>query len=1818
MPTRQLQLNRCRPRGVILVVVVACLALFLGIGIAFVFYANQQADSMRLLREAAHGGRAADVNQYSRGMTDEAPPSAVDLFNLALGQLIYGVPDDETGYYSVMRGHELARGIYGKNVFAIASAVPTTLQPLRGGPALVYAVITTAQPNGLSPGDAIRVSGIAPAPYNGPFVVSPAGPNDPAPPPTPTTFYCQNPAISAGAATSFGVVQKTSNAPFDGFGRVHYTYASNDPAAIADPALVGQDSHKIVNYVPAVPGSIRDPELEIPGVYIAKNAPYTYPDENNMFLAAVRPFDARVLIPSFHRPWLSEMNGLADTTFGNRYRSLRAQFQPNTTIPIQNFMGGTTPDGSWGDVENLPGKGGMLQYDSIWIDLDAPVHTWRGQYYKPLFAFLICDFDSRININTAGNIKGAGGAHAANMGIGPWEVDPTYVLNSPYQLGAKPVNWPTNQVVGQLLRENATLSRFGPGGGQPAMIYCLDDTASPNAVPPLPIAPGGFGALAPFYGSIDLDGSTMTTAPGAWTAADLQARAAFPLPNYYTAPVFGVPAPPTPAPAQKCAYHPRYGNGSSTIATSNPHPPGERDYHPLLYNPYFAVPNSRPAAGRPANGRCNLSFSPWEMFYLNAAANHDAVNYPLSPALGKLSLPVNSGAPPFFMLGDPSLAAPLSGNRMQFTTISNDLQRPGIRPWVWANPWGRTPLPTPATPRAPVPPLPPAHLTYAQYQYTGAANAAFPVGGPINSPTGGAPQTPPAGPPPQATDFDPAWRSNIAAGLGSIDLNRPLADYRVDPRKKFEDPGNVTDASAQRAVHDRQLLARDIFYRLLVACGINVGFHPTLQLPQPTITYTDPANDQQQTIDNPEFLAARRLAQLAVNIVDYIDNDDCMTPFNWRHPDSPPAANDEVLFGTELPRLVINEFCIRVRNDPSDLFNLPGSRQNPQATRPYRWQLWMELHNPLTPPNNAADPNLSFGGRAPLVHTTSANGQSQGPQGVYQIVVEQGQDLKLRDLDNATGAPAQNTPPKAPFTRATFDFVDAAANYLDANGDYLVQWSNGAQGGLPAKIPVPSLGMNPSFIVIGPTGVPGHINPNPPGNTPEGNTSAVPVTFEIPQMQGTLGTDVASSETEFANFRNQKTTILLQRLACPYLPRTVANNPNNGLNPFVTVDYVDGTAARSIVFDARQCKMPAAADATGKNVLGNTRSIQQFSTGKTQPYTSLGVFWQAATDNSGWKNDDSARGARDWQADANEQGFNHTFYKHNTGPAAFGWLAHLDRKLISPVELFNVSTWKPHELTQQFFTGTIAAPVKYQHLAQWNGTTPAPTAGVTPLPNAQGISVPLNTSLGSAPSPNNANDVRLYRALGLLDVRERTLGMPFGGRIPGRVNINTIWDSQVGTITSPASATFSALCAIDASINYNSQANVDAIWSYLAGAKANILPANTNTLYLPAWTPGPGLAPATWLRDQPFVSAANYTTALITPNNQNLNPPIPTTAIEQELGSGAFPQPAVTPPNPAYPTATNNREQGIQQTILGLPGLVPGAFPPSGADKQVHPYLRNELLNKLYNNTTTRSNTFAVYCTIGYFQVTNSGPYSAVNRPLLGQELGIGDGTNIRHKFYAIVDRTNLTIETPIGGVGAATARPRQGQRPVFLSYEPLNTDANGSSPDPLQNRFIDPRVPDPDTTQYLPHPPHPPNKRAVAVRVPATGACSAQDVPAVSGIYDGQHWMIKDGDTILLDTGANQEQATVEVASNAFSSGTNNHAGPGIGAKIILHLKGGFAGGQPLAHSRGCVMQLNFMYSLPGIGPAVNVLGNPGPQPDFNYKDLRYSAVVPMAVQIK
>src|SRR5262245_30105664 len=184
-------------RGIILIVVLFLLTLFAIVGLTFVVQADAEARAARAYRDAQ--------------VADQADVDPELLFSYFLGQLLYDTPDDERGVWSALRGHSLARNMFGLN----------------------YA---------LAPDGSIQIA--------------------------------------------------ANNAPFSGLGR------PKDPSPFP-----GRDDAQLINYTYfAADNFLRDPErygprpgLRPPGApdnrtpfFGGFNAPYTYPDLNSVFLAAVR------------------------------------------------------------------------------------------------------------------------------------------------------------------------------------------------------------------------------------------------------------------------------------------------------------------------------------------------------------------------------------------------------------------------------------------------------------------------------------------------------------------------------------------------------------------------------------------------------------------------------------------------------------------------------------------------------------------------------------------------------------------------------------------------------------------------------------------------------------------------------------------------------------------------------------------------------------------------------------------------------------------------------------------------------------------------------------------------------------------------------------------------------------------------------------------------------------------------------------------------------------------------------------------------------------------------------------------------------------------------------------------------------------------------------------------------------------------------------------------------------------------------------------------------------------------------------------------
>jgi len=379
--------------------------------------------------------------------------------------------------------------------------------------------------------------------------------------------------------------------------------------------------------------------------------------------------------------------------------------------------------------------------------------------------------------------------------------------------------------------------------------------------------------------------------------------------------------------------------------------------------------------------------------------------------------------------------------------------------------------------------------------------------------------------------------------------------------------------------------------------------------------------------------------------------------------------------------------------------------------------------------------------------------------------------------------------------------------------------------------------------------------------------------------------------------------VLLRRLADPTKP--YVGTPGASYNPYVTVDYMTNIP----VWDGVKQKTAS----------------QFFSLGKTQPYGGLNQGTMTAGTYLPVQGSPvtSQQATTPSKTNSNLPPLSHTFGAQNNPMPPSGqydWLVHLDRQVVSPMELLQVSGYPPYMLTQRFMLGDDTnATNQYKHRVPWFD---------------EDLTYPQQSH-------------RLYRAFEFFYTMPLATYTPpltassaVGARIPGKININDIWDLQ----------TFQALCDPQKSNNFS---DVSALFQQVLQSR----------------TPGHagGLGGGPGARYNPFVGmAAGF---IATGDTQ-------------------------------YPNGSS-----IENTLLrssGGSGQGPRLFQPTSLASS-HPYLQDQLLSKIFTNVTTRSNVFAVWVTVGFFQVLdNQTP------PTLGSEIGLPAGKPIRHRMFAIVDRSQI------------------------------------------------------------------------------------------------------------------------------------------------------------------------------------------------------------------
>jgi hypothetical protein len=1285
------------------------------------------------------------------------------------------------------------------------------------------------------------------------------------------------------------------------------------------------------------------------------DADYTYPDFNNMYLAAIRS-DGTVLVPSFHRPGYMDATDwtLVANTPGRGRRIIlrpRGGFNPGPDgipgnaddIPMEHpFFPATSPNGL--DVDNM----GLGRADSVWIDIGFPVQqTLSGRRFKPLVAFLVIDLDGKLNLNVHGNLTadkidatgvwrfpdlagdgtpdshgdiapgvGAGGvAHGGLQSAGGGAIldVPFNDLSLGQGVSVAEVNLqnPFNRLFTGLVP--TTLNNYEyrwllEGQWRPgpdATFGTADDIFVPGR-----------------WGEVNLlTTPTMPRAGATYLGAGSPQYADDTMPAYFS--LRGNLLEGLPYNAGGIFRTPGDLDGTGALAIDTL---GRRYYLPN--STQMGVPRAFGWGGPigwpaifagPQIALDTLDdateFNPYESQAVDAAfvPREMELLYRYDDVDGS-SLAQPFGAATRLSVLAPSLFDVTNANnrrrRHMLTTESWDVTRPN-------------------------------HPTIVAWE-TNSAVAANPSAG---------------------NGIFPFLNPRIAA-------NRPfiaaLPEALRAGRRLPITPQFPTSPTPPPLPSVRKYEFARALYMIMWANSVAPG--PTPPTPE----------------------QCKRIAQWAVNAVEFSDTesggDEIMMPFvydinpyfdidgngnGWDVSMDPldtttGGTERAIVWGTEAPRLVVNETF--AYEDPPGTMNF-----------------WVELYNPTPYPVELDGPN----------HT-------------YQLVI---------DDRGPPPNPVLPGPPPPPPVQGPFLAPDPREGEPQVTTNNL-DFRTPAAGSVGGTIIAPF-----QRLIVGPAGaMPAAVGGGPFG-TP--NRFVPAVAFAPPPP---------APVAPITDYR-----VYLRRLANPYQPNDAAPYPNAS-NPYITVDALDVYAhpnadmmpdpvsgvvvARSL--ERRSLNVAYRAhDPGGAAPAGPAHSI-----GDSSPADDVTPFnsTQATTD-------------------VNDDGI----------PDPWPMFVFNDRPFSSPMELLLVPAVSPQHLTTTFFfpmpAGTTDPynPVAGQinNNAIVTGSSPNLVERTQPyreLPQS-GIGAPsqqylyghllnffredtVGAAFPAVPRPG------YYRLFEYIEVPSRfngstdpspsiTAGEMSGRgrreRDPGKLNINTIWEQETfqgGLNNHPFSLDASAIWIQPATQipTFETPNAPESATSMTTGqAYANL----TSELYRRVLTsianPGgdvvgdaetpPRLFTA---NDRPFRSFAQGFNGSVPPATPNA---VPISNIQSTFFRG-LKENAATQRTPLFEDDRGRRAGAA--IPYNPPGLTPTA--PTRNDLLDYPYYRWQLMQKMSNVFTTRSNVFAVWMTVGFFEVVDENPDRLVATfglpnapPQLGPEVNSDIGQNIRHRAFFIIDRSRAT-----------------------------------------------------------------------------------------------------------------------------------------------------------------------------------------------------------------
>ena len=144
-----------------------------------------------------------------------------------------------------------------------------------------------------------------------------------------------------------------------------------------------------------------------------------------------------------------------------------------------------------------------------------------------------------------------------------------------------------------------------------------------------------------------------------------------------------------------------------------------------------------------------------------------------------------------------------------------------------------------------------------------------------------------------------------------------------------------------------------------------------------------------------------------------------------------------------------------------------------------------------------------------------------------------------------------------------------------------------------------------------------------------------------------------------------------------------------------------------------------------------------------------------------------------------------------------------------------------------------------------------------------------------------------------------------------------------------------------------------------------------------------------------------------------INRPTITQELSTGVGAGIPSSPSLVVPDRAVFLQDNYTPQLPTAPTSARHYLGAGSASGATNDYRQHPLYRTEWLQKVMNLTTVRTHQFAVWITVGFFEVVRPGTPELGIPDVLGQEVGLTAGKNVRYRSFFTLDRTKATGFNP-------------------------------------------------------------------------------------------------------------------------------------------------------------------------------------------------------------